>query len=122
MAILQKEIRTESDSRNQMCNLLQIWDDNKNGIWDPEEIEAYNNEVCLVHQHLEFDKPKRQWYILQDGFVFGPTSLPESFENTEALISFGGQTRWVRLKDAQLKVTFSVDEPPKIPVADEQIG
>ena len=115
LQVLSAEICEEADQRKTVCDLLSVWDENQNGIWDLEEIEDYNREVTRVHQHIQASRQHRQWYILQSGFVFGPTALPDHFEEPSAMISFGGKTRWVRLKDAQTNAKFSVDEPPQIP-------
>lgn len=117
---LHEEICAEADARKSLCDLLRLWDENQNGIWDPDEIEEYNSEVSRVHQHLHDSRKLRQWYILQAGFVFGPTALPAHFEDASAMISFGGKTRWVRLFDAIHHRQFSVDEPPELPAAHPQ--
>jgi hypothetical protein len=112
---LANEICEEADKRQEVCSLLSIWDDNQNGIWDPEEIDSYNKEVQNIHLALENSRNKRNWFLMQHGFVFGPTSLPDKFEDDKILISHGGDTKWVRFVDAVNEHQFSVDEPPVLP-------
>ena len=109
------EICAEADQRAIVCDLLSVWDKNQNGQWDADEIEQYSNEVATVYQHLVDSAHNRQWYVMLSGFVFGPTSIPEEFDEPKMMISFKGQTRWVRYNDAQRNAQFSVDEPPDLP-------
>ena len=80
-----------------------------------QEIDSYNKEVQKIYQALEKSRSKRTWFLMQNGFVFGPTSLPDKFEDDKILISYGGDTKWVRFVDAVNEHQFSVDEPPVLP-------
>ena len=114
------EICDEADQRALACDLLSVWDSNQNGIWDLDEIERYNSEVSAVNHHFKSHAQHRQWYVMQSGFVFGPTALPEQLDDPQMMISYEGQTRWVRYIDAQNNAQFSVDEPPVLPSLSQQ--
>lgn len=99
-----EELRTciemESDARQKHLSLLLHWDLNQNGQWDPEERRAYQEEVTKINTLAAKHCHKHSWYIMQSGFVFGPTSfsrLPK--EDPNLLVRFDTKTKWVALCD-----------------------
>lgn len=89
------------DQAAREANILTHWDANKNGVWDPDEREAYRAEVAriaaLVRQHAS----RKRWFIEHEGTVYGPNRISE-IELDQAgalLICFDGTTGWVALTD-----------------------
>ena len=96
-----KQLQHESKAR-EACDLLLIWDENQNGTWDEEELQAYQEELArtriLVTQHAH----NKDWFFLYDGLVFGPNSLDQFALHTEdLLVCYKSETKWVSFKDIQ---------------------
>ncbi|MEC7986573.1 MAG: hypothetical protein VX278_15510 [Myxococcota bacterium] len=100
ISTLEKTIETEADLRAEIGDLLLIWDKNENGQWDCEEKMDYRNEIEKTASIAEKEAHVRNWYLLQEGMVFGPFALNEaSLQNVDPLVRYGQQTEWVRLHD-----------------------
>ena len=97
---LQETITTEAEKR-EVCDLLVVWDKNQNGIWDPEEEEAYREECHKTKELYTTSATERKWFLLYEGLVFGPTALNsiDSQKHAATLIKFEQQTEWTRLSD-----------------------
>ena len=96
---LEQEIEEEAQRRIS-CDLLAVWDANNNGIWDEDEIKAYNIEVQKTKRLVEEKAKRKDWFLLHNGLVFGPTcleKLPQGLDNL--LVCYQNQTQWVRACD-----------------------
>jgi len=108
IADLQHQLEDEAEERDraeQRATLLTHWDANNNGIWDDEEVRAYQHAVALMHRHRARSAARRAWYLSMDGHVFGPlrlSQLPEGAANHGLLVCYDGQSGWVSL-DALLE-------------------
>ena len=93
-------IEMDAYNRERHLSLLLHWDENENGLWDQDEIEAYQAE-CVKMKSLSLQQGHtRNWFISQNGLVFGPTTfddLPE--DDPDLLVKFGTKTKWVALLD-----------------------
>ena len=93
-------IHAQSYSRSQNMSLLLHWDANGNGIWDEDEIAAYQKECQRTCEFAKQDPHSNSWYIQQNGLVFGPTTfdrLPKI--DAELLVRYQSKTKWVALND-----------------------
>lgn len=93
-------IEEDAVVREKHLSLLLHWDENQNGQWDQEEIAAYQAECAKIHSLTQTHGYTRNWFLSQNGLVFGPTTfdtLPK--DDQELLIKFGTQTKWVALMD-----------------------
>jgi len=96
---LQQDVEEEANKRT-VCDLLVVWDANNNGIWDQEEIDAYQKELQRTQDFWDKNLDEKNWFLLHDGLVFGPISLhkvPGDIENL--LIRYQDTTEWVRYSD-----------------------
>ncbi len=93
-------IEEEAHIRERHLSLLLHWDENQNGVWDEEEIQAYKAE-CLTTRNLsQTQGHNRNWFISQNGLVFGPTTFDElPKDDPDLLVKFGIKTKWVALLD-----------------------
>ena len=90
----------EEAQQRTICDLLVVWDKNQNGVWDPEEEEAYHNEVAKVKDFFRDFADQRDWFLLQDGLVFGPSPVSGLKEpSKDILVRYQDQSEWVRLRD-----------------------
>ena len=95
--------RAEADRRELIqreTRLLTHWDRNRNGVWDPDELEAYEQEVDKLRTLAITNGSRKQWFFELDGEVYGAARLTE-FESDETtkllLVCFDGRTGWVAL-------------------------
>ena len=97
---LESTLKQEATQR-EVCDLLVVWDANQNGIWDPEEEEAYQKECVKVRTIYTHSATARSWFLLHEGLVFGPTPIHNltKEEHPDTLTRFAEQTQWVRLSD-----------------------
>ena len=98
---LQRDVEDEARERT-VCDLLVVWDANNNGKWDPEEVKAYQQELKRTQKYWDTDMDEKNWFLLNDGLVFGPTSfhkIPDDIENL--LIRYQDKTEWVRFSDLE---------------------
>ena len=93
-------IEDDANARETHLSLLLHWDQNQNGQWDEEEIQAYQDE-CKRTKLLSTEQGHtRKWFISQNGLVFGPTTFDELPEDDpDLLVKFAAQTKWVSLMD-----------------------
>ena len=96
------ELKQQAQQR-QECDLLIVWDTNKNGTWDCEEIEAYENELSKTLELYHQSKEKRSWFVLHEGLVFGPTTLTHVSAELDALIRYENKTQWIGYQDLLTK-------------------
>jgi len=106
---LHDQVEREADSRDtvgQSARLLTHWDANENGRWDEDELEAYGKEVMRVRGLLTRFAARKQWYIEDEGEVFGALRLSElvgdlelsgALEDEALLVCFDGKSGWVAL-------------------------
>ena len=90
----------EDQERQKHYSLLLHWDLNKNGKWDPDELELYKQEVEKVKALAVDHQHQSKWYVLQSGMVFGPTTFARlPVDDSEMLVCFESQSKWVNLSD-----------------------
>lgn len=105
LADLQHQIEDEADERErteQRAALLTHWDANDNGIWDDEEVAAYQQALVDMRSSRERFSARRAWYLSMDGHIFGPirlSQLPEDAISHGLLICYNGQSGWVSLDE-----------------------
>lgn len=94
------DIHTHTNNKAVHLDVLLHWDANNNGVWDPEEIEAYQQE-CKRVQDLARSKTHAQaWYVCQHGLVFGPITFAKLPKHDEdLLVRYEYKTKWVALVD-----------------------
>jgi hypothetical protein len=98
------QLETEADQRELIqreTRLLTHWDENRNGVWDPSELEAYGREVDKVRAFVVAHAAHKRWFFEHEGEVYGAARLTELDHLEDAanslLICFDGQTGWVAL-------------------------
>ena len=99
MEELQQDLDNEVEQRK-VCDLLVVWDANRNGIWDENEKITYQNELIRTLPYVQTFAKERSWFILHDGLVFGPSefgNIPKDIPSI--LVRFKDQTKWVDLRD-----------------------
>lgn len=114
----------ERDKVSHDAQLLTVWDKNNNNKWDPDEIEAYLDELAKVKSLAEKYATRKEWYFCDHGEVFGAERLSElewdeeKEEHAWLLVCHSGKTGWVSLAHVfGLEPDFS---DPKPHPADEQ--
>jgi hypothetical protein len=95
---LETELNEQAKEREE-CDLLLVWDTNKNGIWDEEELLYYQRELTKTQNLYLSSKEERAWFVLHEGLVFGPTHLIGISEDLDVLICYQSKTQWVRYQD-----------------------
>lgn len=108
---LRARLEAECDIREhaaQNAALLTRWDANRNGLWDPDEKEAYCTELERVRALAQKFAHRKQWFLEDDGEIFGALRLSELLEDDDCqdhlhddalLVCFDGKTGWVALPD-----------------------
>jgi hypothetical protein len=98
------QLETEADERELIqreTRLLTHWDENRNGLWDESELEAYGREVDKVRAFVVAHAARKRWFFEHEGEVYGAARLSDLDNLEEAanslLICFDGQTGWVAL-------------------------
>lgn len=106
---LHDQVERDAERRHsvgQGARLLTHWDDNENGQWDPEERVAYCDELERVRSLAERFAARKQWYVEEEGEVFGAlrlseliadTELSDHMDNEALLVCFDGKSGWVAL-------------------------
>lgn len=100
---IEEEIEHEADERELMAKraaLLTRWDANRNGVWDDDEREAYRAEIERLRTLAIVHGPRKRWFLLGAGQVFGPVRLSQFVDVDEALpllVCFDGDSGWVEL-------------------------
>ena len=99
------QLESEAEAREAVqreTRLLTHWDANGNGVWDPEELEAYAAEVERLRGLVERHAHRKRWFFEYEGEVFGAARLCELDDVEEAcahlLVCFDGRTGWVALE------------------------
>lgn len=99
-------IEHDADVRDKVghdASLLTAWDHNRNGRWDPHEIEAYIAELDKLKALARSSAARREWYFCENGEVFGAERLSElgpvdpATGKQNLLVCYGGKTGWVSL-------------------------
>lgn len=98
------QLETEAEQRELIqreTRLLTHWDENRNGLWDEHELEAYGREVDKIRALLVTHAARKQWFFEHEGEVYGAARLSELDNLDEAtnslLVCFDGRTGWVAL-------------------------
>lgn len=78
------------------ADLQAHWDADSDGMWDPSEREGY--AAAVAHAKTQ-DPWRRNWYLLCEDTVFGPSRLAElPADLPPLLVNWGGEA-WVRRDD-----------------------
>jgi len=92
----------ERESIRRETRLLTHWDQNRNGLWDEDELAAYAREVDKVRELMRTHATRKRWFFDHEGEVFGAARLTELDNLDEAvktlLVCFDGKTGWVALE------------------------
>jgi type II secretory pathway component PulJ len=111
LADIEERIEREADAREAAAaraHVLTHWDKNRNGRWDPEEIEAYMAELSRMRELLPRFGARKQWYIEDRGAIFGALRITElcgdddlrdHLHDESLLVCFDGKSGWVALPD-----------------------
>jgi hypothetical protein len=98
-------LETEAEQRELIqreTRLLTHWDQNRNGLWDEDELEAYGEEVDKVRELVVTHAARKRWFFEHEGEVYGAARLSELEDLDEAakslLVCFDGKTGWVALE------------------------
>ena len=106
---LRDEVERDADRRERVgrgARLLTHWDSNRNGVWDDDERAAYLREVARVRDLADRFAARKQWYIEDEGEVFGAVrlsellddgDLSEHLDNEALLVCYDGTSGWVAL-------------------------
>ncbi|MEM9189643.1 MAG: hypothetical protein AAGF12_10740 [Myxococcota bacterium] len=104
IAQLVGEIEADVERRDAIARsarLLTHWDANDNGVWDPEEREAYLVEVERLRDLAQRFGARKRWFIEHSGEVYGAVRLTEVERSEDGeednLVCFDGKTGWVAL-------------------------
>ena len=102
------QMETEAEEREQIkreTRLLTHWDENRNGVWDESELEAYGREVEKVRDLMTTHAARKRWFFELEGEVFGAARLTElgDFDladqaTSSLLVCYDGKTGWVALE------------------------
>ena len=97
-------LETETEQRELIqreTRLLTHWDSNRNGMWDADELAAYEEELDKLRTLAVTDASRKRWFFELDGQVFGAARLSEvrpSEETKHLLVCYDGRTGWVALE------------------------
>jgi hypothetical protein len=100
-----QNIELEADRREEAsaaASLLTHWDGNRNGVWDEDEVSAYEAEVAALRGLADAHAGEARWFATAEEQVFGPlplTALSGAAVAGSLLVCFDGRTGWVRLMD-----------------------
>ncbi len=90
------------------AGLLTHWDANRNGVWDPDEKQAYRTELSRLRGLADRQRARKRWFFEDRGEVFGALRLSEVLDDEEfaehlhddgLLVCFDGKTGWVAMPD-----------------------
>ena len=88
------------------ARLLTHWDANRNGRWDDDERAAYLAEMHRVRELAAKFAHRKQWYVEDEGEVFGALRLSELVDdddvtdhlmNESLLVCFDGKSGWIAM-------------------------
>ena len=102
---LHQQLEEEADEREraeQRATLLTHWDANNNGIWDDDELLAYQQALITMKGRYQRFSTRRAWYLALEDNIFGPVRLSELSRETLSpglLVCYDGQSGWVALDD-----------------------
>lgn len=74
------QLEEEADARDMIerdAALLSHWDKNNNGVWDPEELEAYQAALHKTRLRAASQGHRKLWFFQLHGNVMGPGRLSE---------------------------------------------
>ena len=101
-----EHLESEAEAREQVGRdsaLLTHWDQNHNGVWDDDELAAYQAEVDRIRELVRVHAARKRWFFEYEGEVYGAARLTELEDLDEAtnsmLVCFDGRTGWVALED-----------------------
>ena len=92
----------QRDAQAAQCALLDWWDADGNGEWDPPERAAYAEAVARLALGLPDTRHQRRWYVAWNHQVFGPIALVDLVDDAPGgplLVRLEGDPGWVRLSD-----------------------
>ena len=98
--ITQEADRREHASAN--ADLLLHWDQNRDGHWDPSEVQAYEDWLGRLRSELGDHGWHRRWFLWHRGQVFGPVRVEELRQvgvQLPLLVCLEGRPGWVALAD-----------------------
>lgn len=99
---LESTLASEADAREaaeREANVLTHWDRNRNGVFDEDEREAYEQACAEVRALIATHGHRRRWYLSTRGGVVGPVRLTELTEVGPNMVCFEGRSGWVALAD-----------------------
>lgn len=108
---LREQLEQECDRREQTRHsaaLLTHWDANKNGRWDPDEMQRYRAELDGLRERAKRFYTRKHWFLDMEGEIYGAMRLSELVEDPEVrdhleddalLVCHDGKTGWVALPD-----------------------
>lgn len=106
---LHDQVEREAEHRETVgagARLLTHWDANGNGRWDRDEREAYLAEMHRVRELAAKFAARKQWYVEDEGEVFGALRLSELVDdddvgehlmNESLLVCFDGKSGWIAM-------------------------
>ncbi|HET6582728.1 MAG TPA: hypothetical protein VFG69_04760 [Nannocystaceae bacterium] len=104
---LEQECDLRDHTRAQAA-LLTHWDANRNGLWDPDEMQRYRTELANLRERAKHFYTRKQWFLDTEGEIYGALRLSELVEDPEVrdhlgdddlLVCHDGKTGWVALPD-----------------------
>jgi hypothetical protein len=104
------ELEEEAQTRHQIeegTRLLEYWDLDGNGKWDPDEVQAYETALMAVVDGLRTGGSSRSWFLLEDSQVVGPircSSVLDIDDATGILVCRQQSPLWVSLSEARLRL------------------
>jgi len=108
---LHTQLEKECDRRDQTrkdAAVLTHWDANKNGRWDPDEMQLYRTELERLREVAKRFYTRKLWFLDMQGEIYGAMRLSELVEDPEIrdhledddlLVCHDGKTGWVALPD-----------------------
>lgn len=101
-----EQLEAEADARDIIerdAALLSHWDKNANGVWDPDELAAYQGAVHKTRLRAASQAHRKLWFFQLHGNVMGPGRLSEFSRGApevplDLLVCFEG-SGWVAWHD-----------------------
>jgi hypothetical protein len=103
--LLVASITAEADRRevaSSNADLLLHWDLDRDGQWDPHEVQAYESWLSELRGQLPERGWDRRWFLWHRGQVFGPVRVEELRQvevKLPLLVCLEGEQGWVALRD-----------------------
>jgi hypothetical protein len=120
---IERDLEREADERERVARnaqLLTHWDENKNGVWDPPELERYQLELERLKGQLTTSAARKRWFFSYQGEVFGPLRLGDleksGKEGAQLLCCYDGKSGWVAVSDLLGLEKVPEPEVPEVPL------